>query len=153
MTSRDEEPGSIPAFCIIKPEAFPLRDEIWARIVSTELHVVRRCVLTLNEDQAVGFYRSLPENRRLPAVRSLSGGPVEVGVLAGDNAVARVLRLCGTRSDPSECEPGTIRRDFGTGWDLSDPSVPVLRNAIHRCKTSAQVEDSIAWLERIRSDR
>jgi nucleoside diphosphate kinase len=135
--------------CIIKPEALRHREPIWSRILASGLRVTLNCTLALDEHRAAGFYRSLPIGRRIPAVRSLLGGPVEIAILTAPDAVDRLIRVCGTHSVPDECEPGTIRRDFGEGWDYSDPNIPVLRNAIHRCKSPSQAAASIAWFWQI----
>ena len=113
MTARVAHGESISTLCIIKPEAFRLREPIWSRILSSGLRVTLNCSLTLDESQAAGFYRSLPIDRQLPAVRSLLGGPVEIAIVTAADAVERLIRVCGTHSVPIECEPGTIRRDFG----------------------------------------
>ncbi|MBI5457410.1 hypothetical protein HY971_01665 [Candidatus Kaiserbacteria bacterium] len=42
-----------------------------------------------------------------------TGNFSEVGILEGEEAVARLVRLVGTEADPAECELGTIRRDYG----------------------------------------
>lgn len=131
---------------IIKPEAFRFRSRIRRQIMASELTVVLTCEFVLDSEQAHDVYRALPLDRKIPAVRSLFGGPVEIGVVEGSRAVERLVSICGTHSVPSECSPGTIRREFGTGWDLSDPAVPILRNAIHRCKSAAQAAETIAWL-------
>ena len=74
-------------------------------------------------------------HRERPFYESLCGfmssGPVFVGVLEGENAIARWRDIMGA-TDPAKAAAGSVRRDFGTN---------VERNATH----GSDAPDTARW--------
>lgn len=100
---------------IIKPDAVArkLTGDILKRIEAAGLRICALKLMHLTRAQAERFYEVHKER---PFYGSLcdymSAGPVVIGVLAGENAIARWRDLMGA-TDPAKAAAGTIRRDFG----------------------------------------
>jgi nucleoside-diphosphate kinase len=119
---------------IVKPDAVAKRKigEILARAESAGLRLVAGKLLHLTRDDAARFY---VVHRERPFYQSLcefmSSGPVFVGVLEGENAIATWRETMGA-TDPAKAAPGSVRRDFGTN---------VERNATH----GSDAPDTARW--------
>lgn len=123
---------------IVKPDAVRrnLIGEIIRRIEAGGLRVAAARVLHLTRSQAEGFYAV---HRERPFFGSLtqfmSSGPVMVLVLEGDGAIACWRALMGA-TDPAKADPGTIRKDLGSG---------VEQNATHGSDAPETARDEIAY--------
>jgi nucleoside-diphosphate kinase len=123
---------------IVKPDAVRrnLIGEIIRRIEAGGLRVAAARFLHLTKSQAEGFYAV---HRERPFFGSLtqfmSSGPVMVLVLEGDGAIARWRALMGA-TDPAKADPGTIRKDLGSG---------VEQNATHGSDAPETARDEIAY--------
>lgn len=101
-------------FSIIKPDATRrnLTGRINARIEESGLRIIAQKRLWLTLGQAEGFYAV---HRERPFFRDLctfmTGGPVVVQVLEGENAIARYREVMGA-TNPANAAPGTIRKEF-----------------------------------------
>ena len=109
---------------IIKPDAVEKNTvgAILKAIQDLGLRVVALKMVRLTEQQARGFY-AVHKARPFYAdlVKFMTSGPVVVGVLEGEGAIARWRELMGP-TDSTKAPKGTIRGDFGTD---------VERNASH----------------------
>jgi nucleoside-diphosphate kinase len=123
---------------IVKPDAVRrnLIGEIIRRIEAGGLRVAAARVLHMTKPDAEGFYAV---HRERPFFGSLtefmSSGPVMVMVLEGDGAIARWRTLMGA-TDPAKADPGTIRKDLGSG---------VEQNATHGSDAPETARDEIAY--------
>ena len=119
---------------IVKPDAVAKRKigEILARAEAAGLRLVGGKLLHLTRDDAARFY---VVHRERPFYGSLcefmSSGPVFVGVLEGDSAIAKWRETMGA-TDPAKAAAGSVRRDFGTN---------VERNATH----GSDAPDTARW--------
>jgi nucleoside-diphosphate kinase len=101
-------------FSIVKPDgvARNLIGEVYKRFEAAGLRVVAARMLHLSQSEAEGFYavhRERPFFKDL--VRYMTGGPVIVQVLEGENAVLKNREIMGA-TDPRKAAPGTIRADL-----------------------------------------
>ncbi len=99
---------------ILKPDA--LQSGVIGKILTmfeeAGLKPVAMKMLQLTQKQAEGFYavhRERPFFKSL--VQYMTGGPVIVQVLEGENAVARNREVMGA-TNPANAAPGTIRKQF-----------------------------------------
>ena len=119
---------------IVKPDAVAKQKigAVLARAEDAGLRLVAGKFLRLSRDDAARFY---VVHRERPFYDSLCGfmssGPVFVGVLEGENAIARWRDIMGA-TDPAKAAPGSVRRDFGTN---------VERNATH----GSDAPDTARW--------
>ena len=102
------------SFSIVKPDGVEknLIGEIYRRFEEAGLQILAAKMLRLRKDQAEQFYdihRERPFFADL--INYMTSGPVMVQVLEGENAIATNRELMGA-TNPSEADPGTIRRDF-----------------------------------------
>ena len=110
--------------CIVKPDAIKKRvlGKVLAMIEAGGLTPVGARILQLAPGDAERFYAVHRERKFFPdLVRFMSSGPVFVGVLEGENAIARWRELMGP-TDSTKAPKGTIRGEFGTD---------VEQNAVH----------------------
>ena len=123
---------------IVKPDAVRrnLIGEIIRRIEAGGLRVAAARFLRMTKAEAEGFYAV---HRERPFFGSLtefmSSGPVMVLVLEGDGAIARWRTLMGA-TDPAKADPGTIRKDLGSG---------VEQNATHGSDAPETARTEIAY--------
>ena len=100
---------------IIKPDgvARNLIGEVLRRIESNGLRIRAMKMVHMSKKQAEGFYAV---HRGRPFFEGLtdfmSEGPVVLLILSGEDAIRKWRDLMGA-TDPSESDPGTIRKEFG----------------------------------------
>lgn len=100
---------------IIKPDAIRknLRSAINQRFLDVGLEIVVAKELHMTQKQAEDFYAVHKERPFFgELVEYMTSGPVVIQVLSGPGAVEKNRQVMGA-TDPSQAEPGTIRRDFG----------------------------------------
>jgi len=123
---------------IAKPDAVKrnLIGEVIRRIEKEGLKVAAARLLHMTKAEAEGFYAV---HRERPFFASLtefmSSGPAMVLVLEGDGAIARWRTLMGA-TDPAKADPGTIRKDLGSG---------VEQNATHGSDAPETARTEIAY--------
>ena len=128
-------------FSIIKPNAVQKNviGEIVSRFEEKSLHVVAAKLTRLSKEKAEGFYI---EHKDRPffgsLVRFMTGGPVLLMVLEGDNAVALNREIMGA-TDPAKAAPGTLRKLFADS---------VGENAVHGSDSLENAQTEIAYFFR-----
>jgi nucleoside-diphosphate kinase len=101
-------------FSILKPDATRrnLIGKINAKIEEAGLRIVAQKRVRMTRDQAETFYavhRERPFFGEL--VEQMTGGPVVVQVLEGENAIQKYREVMGA-TNPEKADPGTIRKDY-----------------------------------------
>ncbi len=123
---------------IIKPDATRrnLTGAINAKIEAAGLRIIAQKRILLTGTQAGAFYAvhsARPFYRDL--VASMTGGPVVVQVLEGEDAVAAHRKVMGA-TDPSKAEPGTIRAEFAESIEA---------NSVHGSDAAATAAEEIPF--------
>ncbi len=138
---------------IIKPDAMKkkLAGEIISRFEKEGLNIKEIKSTQLTKDFVKNFYSHLDKKLHPQMVSSIhdfmTSHPVIFAILEGENAVARVRKLCGP-TDPMKAEKGTIRGDFSNDcMDERDKKREATQNAIH---ASGSVEEAIKEIEIIK---
>lgn len=111
-------------FSIIKPDAVAAGNagNIIQMITDSGLKYKAMKLLHMSQEQAEGFYAVHKERPFYgELVEFMTSGPVVVGVLEGDNAIARYRDLMGP-TNSTEAPKGTIRGEYGTD---------IQNNAVH----------------------
>ena len=124
--------------CIIKPDAVAKRvlGKVLAMIEERGLTLVAGRLLQLAAADAERFYAGHKARPFFPdLVKFMSSGPVLVGVLEADGAIARWRDLMGP-TDSKKAPKGTIRGEFGTD---------VERNAVHGSDAPESARAEIAF--------
>ena len=101
-------------FSILKPDVTRrnLTGAVNAAIEKAGLRIVAQKRLTMTRAQAESFYgvhRERPFFGEL--VEMMTGAPVVVQVLEGENAILRYREVMGA-TNPEKAAPGTIRKEF-----------------------------------------
>jgi nucleoside-diphosphate kinase len=123
---------------IIKPDATRrnLTGEVNARLEKAGLRIIAQKRLWLSRAQAEKFYevhKARPFYSDLCAF--MTGGPVVVQVLEGENAVARNREIMGA-TDPAKAAAGTIRRDLAESIEA---------NSVHGSESAENAKGEIAF--------
>lgn len=123
---------------IVKPDAVAKNviGKIYSRFEENGLKIVAAKMKHLSREEAEGFYavhRERPFFKDL--VEFMTGGPVMIQVLEGDNAVAKNRELMGA-TNPQEAAAGTIRADFAESIDA---------NAVHGSDSLENAAKEIAF--------
>ena len=124
--------------CIVKPDAMCRRvlGNILAMIETSGLTLVAGRILALAPGDAERFYAVHCQQKFFgDLVRFMSSGPVFVGVLEGENAIARWRDLMGP-TDSTKAPKGTVRGEFGTDIE---------QNAVHGSDAAATARAEIAF--------
>ena len=101
-------------FSILKPDATRrnLTGKINAKIEEAGLRIVAQKRVRMTRDQAETFYAVHKERPFFgELVGQMTGGPVIVQVLEGENAIAKYREVMGA-TNPEKADPGTIRKEF-----------------------------------------
>lgn len=101
---------------IIKPDVVENRKQgaVLQRILDAGFEVLALRQIHLSRREAEGFYAVHKERPFFDELCSfMSRGPVVVIALERENAVAHWRQVIGA-TNPSQAEPGTIRKDFGS---------------------------------------
>jgi nucleoside-diphosphate kinase len=124
--------------CIVKPDAVAKHvvGKVIAMIEERGLTLVAGRLLQLAPSDAERFYAVHKARPFFPdLVKFMSSGPVFVGVLEADGAIARWRELMGP-TDSKKAPKGTIRGEFGTD---------VERNAVHGSDAPETARAEIAF--------
>jgi nucleoside-diphosphate kinase len=101
-------------FSILKPDATRrnLTGKINAKIEEAGLRIIAQKRVRITRDQAETFYAVHKERPFFgELVQQMTGGPVVVQVLEGENAIAKYREVMGA-TNPEKADPGTIRKEF-----------------------------------------
>lgn len=118
---------------IIKPNAVSreLIGPILEMINSNGFHIAALKLIQMSRENAMQFY-SIHRNKPFfeGLVDFMVSGPVVIGILEKENAVAEYRKLMGA-TDPSKAEEGTIRKLFAEN---------IQRNAVHGSDSDENAE-------------
>ena len=123
---------------IIKPDGVEkgVVGRVISRFETAGLKPVAIRLERLSQAQAEGFY-AVHKARPFFAdlVKFMTGGPVVLMVLEGENAVARNREVMGA-TDPKKAAEGTLRKDFATDIE---------KNTVHGSDSSDNARAEIAY--------
>jgi nucleoside-diphosphate kinase len=130
-------------FSILKPDATRrnLTGKINAKIEEAGLRIVAQKRVRMTREQAKTFYAVHKERPFFgELVEQMTGWPVVVQVLEGDNAIAKYREVMGA-TNPEKADPGTIRKEFALNMG---------ENSVHGSDAPETAEKEIAqWFSGI----
>ena len=124
-------------FSILKPDATRrnLTGKINAKIEDAGLRIVAQKRVRMTRDQAETFYAVHKERPFFgELVEQMTGGPVVVQVLEGENAITKYREVMGA-TNPEKAHPGTIRKEFALNMG---------ENSVHGSDAPETAEKEIA---------
>lgn len=136
---------------MIKPEAMESRDEI-RELIGRHLAITAMKTLRLPRQAIRELYADL-DGDLWTATDSALRNPVELGVVEGEDAIEVMLELAGSETDPSKCDPNSIRFKYGTHLPTMINDTPYYPNAIHRPKSSAEAVAHVSLVYRLNDDK
>ncbi|MEW6417411.1 MAG: nucleoside-diphosphate kinase [Nitrospirota bacterium] len=101
---------------IVKPDGVKknLIGEVVRRFEQKGLRISALKMLKLSKEDAKGFYVVHKDKAFYESLTSfMSGGPIVVMVIEGENAIGEVREIMGA-TNPKDAAPGTIRADFAS---------------------------------------
>ncbi len=133
------------AICVIRPEAMRDRIAIKQRLTASGLYIAQSTVRDLPEDFATNeLYRGLPKPIEEAMAHDMLAGPVEIILVRADNVETKLLDIVGHQTNPSLCNPETIRYIYGDHIpkELRD-NLKLYRNAAHRSKGKEEIKKDL----------
>ncbi len=122
-------------FYLIKPDGMPKRDAIRAVITDSGLAILDSRLTFVSEEALEVFYpRRCSEEIFQVLLRFFQGQLCEVGLVDGEDAAERLVRICGASTEPEKCGEGTIRRTFASGRRVRIGGITAYENVIHRSR-------------------
>ena|SRR3989344_93782 len=142
---------------IIRPFGMPFRQTIRQRIWWAGLFIVASRELKIPRWAFEEIYprytdSKMPDEVWMRRLLLTTGNLSEVGVLEGEDAVARLVRLVGTEADPAECELGTIRRDYGASAVECIGGFSFHLRVMHRPVDKVEAAHDLPIIERLLRD-
>ena len=139
-------------FAMLKPDAVRrgLAGQIIARIERTGLRLVAMHMAQPTPERAARQYgeeiaRKYGEQVRAWLIEYVCGGQAVVMAWEGTNAVQTVRALAGDKPSPTDCLPGTIRRDLSVdSADAANREGRAIHNLIHTSDSPEAAEREIA---------
>lgn len=135
---------------VIKPDAISRRDEIIKKFKDEGLIVIQSKKIDLGDKFLTEkMYENLSDDIKKETLRHFRKGQAEVILLGSwdkdkKDILERVVSLTGERTDPHECDMGSIRNMFGDHEGiLTKEGKKYSPNAIHRAKTPAEREKDL----------
>lgn len=127
---------SMNTFFLIKPDGMRHEQRILAKI--RERFGIENYVTLIAEDKFIhAIYEPTVPPDILPAVNEyLREGSIGCGFAQA--SIDTFIELTGKNMIPSECPPGTIRKEYGSGAGITASGLTIIRNAIHRPKNQQQ---------------
>ena len=125
---------------VIKPEAMLVRDRIRNLIFRAGLKILRTAELVVPGTMLDLLYTDLTSDLRTATQMFMGRAACEIGEVEGEDAVNRLLVVCGHFTDPSKCDAQSIRGLFGIRQAERVGSAVYFKNAIHRPKTHAEAK-------------
>ena len=124
---------------LIKPDGFEKKvvGQVIDRFERAGLTLVALKMVRLTRELLEIWYAHHKDKPFFPSLcEQMMATPVVAMVIEGEGAIEKVFAICGP-TDPSEAQPGTIRRDFG---------VDKPRNAVHRSDSAEAAAKEIGLL-------
>jgi len=123
---------------IVKPDGVEkgVVGQVISRFLNAGLKPVAMKMKWLSQQEAEGFYavhRARPFFADL--VKFMTGGPVVLMVLEGENAIAKNREVMGA-TDPKKAADGTIRKDFATDIE---------KNTVHGSDSPENAKIEVAY--------
>ena len=98
---------------IMKPDGMPHLDEVHEMLLSAGLRIVASRFVCLPGWVVAFLYPKVTGEWRRFIVERMTGTPVEIGIVEGEDAIAKLCCVTGEATDPRRCARGTIRQRFG----------------------------------------
>jgi nucleoside diphosphate kinase len=125
---------------LIKPEGLKRLLAIHQIISAAGLTIVNPHLVRPSYEVLQQLYPNLSEDLKVVTTEHLENKDCEIALVEGENAIARLVEVCGLFTNPSKCVAGTIRRLFGDAPINLPNGQQYYRNAIHRPQNKEEVK-------------
>ena len=124
----------------------PFRKIIRDMIQKAGLAIIRHHEVSLTPEVLEQLYPGLDPEIMAVTKQALLDKVCEIGLIRGDDAIARLLEICGKNVDPKQCAHNTIRNLFGRRTPIRNNSGTIVYyfNIIHRPKNKSEAERDLA---------
>ena len=125
---------------MLKPDAYYKREEI-LELVGSKHPIVTYQEFEMSRELFFGLYSRYIDTPLDALFEYLSENACVVATCA--ISIDKLMKISGTNIDPSLCDVGTIRREYGLGYGVTRSGLSIIRNAIHRPKNVAESEEQL----------
>lgn len=136
----------------VKPDAYASRREIEKMIEKSGLEMVfRKDPYFMSRQNAIRHYEHLAGKPFFEEnLHFVLSGPTDQLILAGENAVERLMHLAG-HTDPKKADAGTIRQLYGSAlpknaFHRSDSAKSAAREIMLHLRDEKLPEEVMVWL-------
>lgn len=143
MKSKKEDYVLETSFYMIKPHGLAFLEEVREMIRGSGLIISETKRVVMPRWALEVVYSDLPEKYRNSVFSPFINAFVEVGLVAGKDAVNTLLQIAGTEIDPVDCAPESIRFKFGARKPVMIDGVRYYKNIIHRSRNIEEAEKDV----------
>lgn len=127
----------------VKPRGLRHLREIRRSILGAGLKIVVRKRMFFTRKELRILYDKAPAAIIQLMEKDFAHKPVEVGVIIGSHAIARLVALAGEHYDPNQCRLGTLRHTYGQRYPVKRSGYRYWDNAIHRPKAAEEAAHNL----------
>lgn len=135
------------SFYIIKPEAFQFCSDIREIIISARLNIISFKATFIPHKVIEALYSDCSQKIIEATKFYVCNKLCEVGIVSGNNAVNKLLEVCGLDPNPNNCAEGSIRYTYGIKQASNYEGIFYFKNAIHRPITTFEMEKNISYIQ------
>ena len=110
---------------------------------SCGLSIVSTKILLCPEFLLKALYPSITEELWLLTLKYMTNGQSEMGLVEGEAAIQQMLIISGAFTEPSLCDPSSIRGRYGIREPERIGTAVYYRNAFHRSYDQAEANRDI----------
>lgn len=131
------------SFFIIKPHGLIIRDMVITMIKTGGLIITESKNLILPDWALKIIYCDLPIKYMDAVFKPFRNTSIEMGLVIGEDAINKLLRITGTELDPVDCACDTIRFKYGGREPFVIDGVKCYTNIIHRPRNKEEAKKDI----------
>ncbi|HME86789.1 MAG TPA: nucleoside-diphosphate kinase [Candidatus Nanoarchaeia archaeon] len=134
---------------IIKPDAFQHRDKICDMIREAGLIVSMGKITVIPKGIIDELYGHVPENVKVALRHYMCQDLSELLLINGEDAIARLVKVRGEKSDSALCEEGTVRKLYGSPTIQVDEKTKYFPNALHCPMTPEEAKAQLPLFDKV----
>ncbi|MFW6225685.1 MAG: nucleoside-diphosphate kinase [bacterium] len=128
---------------VIKPDGMNKRNEI-IKVVKDTFEVIYSLQFRYSIEMIKEFYPTDINQEHFPALLELlTETESELNIIRGFNAITNFYQFAGTKTLPQDCSPNSLRALFAIGNSQTKSGLPIIKTAIHRCKSNDEYNKNI----------
>jgi nucleoside-diphosphate kinase len=133
---------------VIKPDAYKKQDKILLDI-SMKFNIDHLVEQTFTKELVDDFYPTdIGRDYYEALLEYMTEGPSVIGLISGENAVPSFFELAGTKTNPPDCHPDSLRYKYAKGYSQTPSGLYLIKNGIHRPKSMEELDFDLGLLKK-----